>query len=179
MKKTIFLILGESGSGKTEIARELGFYGYKAIQSYTTRPARKKDEYGHIFCSDVDYDAFREKNEIAAYSWFNDYHYFTTRTQLAESDVYVVDPDGIEDLKSNVKNINFISIYLNVDEDTRVNRMKKRGDSEETIMNRLSVDQQKFRYKQFDYCLPNDKLTKTIDIMRYIFDAETDGAYDE
>lgn len=177
--KTVFCIIGESGSGKTEIVKELEYYGYKVIQSYTTRPARKVDEWGHIFCSDVEYEKFRNDGEIVAYSYFNNYHYFSTKAQMYNCDVYVVDPDGIEDLKSKVNDIRFITISLNVDMGTRINRMTKRGDSLETIAQRLNVDAVKFKNKKYDYCVPNDNITRTLDIIRYIMDAETDASYEE
>lgn len=176
--KTVFLILAESGSGKTKLAMELGYYGYKVIQSYTTRPPRTNNEWGHLFCNDAEYEAFKGNREIAAYSLFNQYHYFTTRKQLEESDIYVVDPDGIEDLKRNVKDIRFVTIYLNVDMGTRINRMTKRGDSLSTIADRLIVDAEKFANKKYDYCVPNNNLTRTIDVLRYIMDSEIDESYE-
>ena len=43
----LFLIVGASGSGKTTIANTLEErYGYKQIQSYTTRPKRYETECG-------------------------------------------------------------------------------------------------------------------------------------
>lgn len=56
--KNIYLIVGPSGSGKTTIANELkATYGYKAVESYTTRPPRYEGERGHIFVSDEEFDA--------------------------------------------------------------------------------------------------------------------------
>ena len=53
-KKTIFLITGCSGSGKTTITEQLEMkYGLKSIQSYTTRAKRSENETGHIFVQAV------------------------------------------------------------------------------------------------------------------------------
>ena len=50
MNETIFLIIGESGSGKTTLVSSLEKQkNLKSIQSYTTRPPRYENEYGHIF----------------------------------------------------------------------------------------------------------------------------------
>jgi guanylate kinase len=172
--KTLFCIVGESGSGKSQIAYELDFYGYKSIQSYTTRKPRKQDEWGHTFCDEAKYQSYRSRSEIVAYSYFNNNHYFATREQIMHSDIYIVDPDGIEDLKSKVKDVRFVVVYLNVDPEERIARMQKRGDSMETINERLAVDEKKFANKKFDYAVKNDDMTKCIDIIRYIIDLETE-----
>lgn len=45
----LVLLVGPSGSGKTTIAKELEKEGYNIIHSYTTRPPREPDEWGHTF----------------------------------------------------------------------------------------------------------------------------------
>ena len=51
--KNCYLIVGQSGSGKTTIMTTLEEkYELKSIQSYTTRPKRSDGETGHIFISD-------------------------------------------------------------------------------------------------------------------------------
>ena len=55
--KNCYLIVGQSGSGKTTIVNTLEEkYGLKSIQSYTTRPKRSENETGHTFISDEEYD---------------------------------------------------------------------------------------------------------------------------
>ena len=56
-QKNIFLVMGESGSGKDTITKELSNkYGLKVLKSYTTRPKRYDDEDTHIFISEEEFD---------------------------------------------------------------------------------------------------------------------------
>ena len=56
MRKPLFLFVGRSSSGKTTIANILEErYGYKQVQSYTTRPPRYEGEVGHIFVNENEF----------------------------------------------------------------------------------------------------------------------------
>ena len=66
MTKPLYLFVGPSGSGKTTIVDKLECENrYKSIQSYTTRPQRHQNEYGHIFISDEEFD---QLTNIVAYT---------------------------------------------------------------------------------------------------------------
>lgn len=170
--KKVFLLVGHSGSGKTEVAKWFANNGFDVLQSFTTRPKRYEDEYGHLFCTVEEYEAFKDKGDIVAYSLFDGNHYFSTRDQIYNTDCYVVDPDGINDLKSKVSDIDFVTIYIQVDEDVRVERMLSRGDSKEKVDNRLIVDAIKFIDLIFDYAVSNKDLNKTLKIIKHIVDVE-------
>ena len=53
---TIFCLVGPSGSGKTTVAKALEKHGYNVIQSYTTRPRRSENEWGHTFVTVISND---------------------------------------------------------------------------------------------------------------------------
>lgn len=170
----MFLIVGHSGSGKTEIVKRLESLGYRVLQSYTTRPARSVNEWGHLFCTIDEYNKLKSTDEIVAYSYFDENHYFSTKQQLYDTDLYVVDPDGINDLKMNIDDIEFVTIYLKVELITRIERMKSRGDSEEKIRQRLNVDGRKFSNLAFDYAVSNRNFDKAVNIIKYIMETENE-----
>lgn len=122
----IYLIVGCSGSGKTTIANALEEkYKLKSIQSYTTRPKRSDSETGHIFISDEEYDKLEN---IVACTEFCNYRYCATAEQINESDLYVIDPAGIESLKAFYKgDKRFKVIYIKSDITTRYERMRFRS----------------------------------------------------
>lgn len=126
--KNIYLIVAPSGAGKTCIVKELEKkYGLKQLMSYTTRPPRYKGEQGHIFVTDIQ---FNKLNDIAAYTKFCGYRYCTTAQQIEESDLYVIDPNGIRNMKQCYRGKKHIKvIYINVDMKTRYERMKKRAEA--------------------------------------------------
>lgn len=142
MGKYIYLLIGESGSGKTTIANQLAeLDGLKQLWSYTTRPPRWDGEPGHIFVDYRPLDAFP-----IAYTEFNGYEYWATAEQVEESDVYVVDPDGLLYFllryKGGKKPVVF---FLDTTENTRRKRMKQRGDSRSAIRERIRHDRVAFR----------------------------------
>lgn len=126
--KNIYLIVAPSGAGKTCIVNELEKkYGLKQLMSYTTRPPRHEGEQGHIFVTDIQFDKL---NDIAAYTKFCGYRYCATAQQIEESDLYVIDPNGIRNMKQCYRGKKHIKvIYINVDMKTRYERMKQRAET--------------------------------------------------
>ena len=149
--KNCFLIVGQSGSGKTTIVNTLEVkYGLKSIQSYTTRPKRSDGETGHIFVSDEEYDKLEN---IVACTEFCNYRYCATAEQIDECDLYVIDPAGVESLKAFYKGgKRFKIIYIKSDITTRYERMRFRSqksgkqylESVEETLNRIVHDSAKF-----------------------------------
>ena len=80
--KNIYLLVGESGNGKTSVSEHLERqYGLTSIQSYTTRPKRSENENGHIFITDSEFDNLKD---LVAYTEFNNYRYGTTTDQVEQ-----------------------------------------------------------------------------------------------
>jgi guanylate kinase len=153
MTNPLYLFVGPSGSGKTTIVDELECkYRYKCLQSYTTRPQRYENEYGHIFISD---DEFDNLENIVAYTEYHGHRYCATEELLNNSDMYVVDCDGVETLLNKYSNTERLIcvFYFDTTVSTRIARMLDRGDSDMQIVSRLYNDE------QFDWY---DKLNKLV-----------------
>ena len=152
MNKPLYLFVGPSGSGKTTIVDELECrYQYKSLQSYTTRPPRCEDEYGHIFVSDNEFDNLQN---IIAYTEYNGFRYCATEELINNADLYVIDCDGVDTLLSKYNSDRTICIfYFDTTVSVRINRMIERGDSDMEIVSRLHNDE------QFDWY---DKLEKIV-----------------
>ena len=140
----ICLLVGASGSGKTTITEKLKKEaGFKIVESYTTRPKRYEDEAGHIFVSEEDYEAM--KDDMCAFTVFDGHKYWATNKQVDESDIYIIDPAGIEYFRKTYKGSKepFV-IYLKSGKKTRKKRMLDRGDNRKTVQKRLQHDKKAF-----------------------------------
>ena len=146
MANPLILLVGQSASGKTSVAEILeSKYKLKSLRSYTTRQPRYDGEDGHVFISNEDFDKLQD---IIAYTEYNDNKYCATKDQLDASDIYVVDPPGVETLLNSYQSNRHIYIfYLNTNIRNRIDRMYKRGSSDTEIVNRLYVDEE---YNWFD-----------------------------
>lgn len=121
---TIFCICGRTASGKSSIAHRVSKdLGLKQLTSYTTRKPRASEIQfsDHIFINESDIDTYKE--DIVAYTEINDNKYFATKNQLMESDIYVIDYEGIQFLKEkNIENLNLVIIFIDAKTDRRMGR---------------------------------------------------------
>lgn len=140
MNNTLYLFVGQSGSGKSTMVNQLELqYDYKSVQSYTTRPQRYEGETGHIFVTD---EEFNRLTDMIAYTDYNDFRYCATAQQLDEANVYIIDIPGVEYLleKYSNKERPIVILYFDANTKTRVLRMIDRGDSDSKIVSRLLED---------------------------------------
>lgn len=139
----MLVLLGKSGSGKTTVAKELEKRGWEKVKTYTTRPRRVGEGDDYHFISDFD---FKEKQargffaETTCYETANGtWCYGTVKEGLLNStkkQVLILNPSGFR----QVKPYGVTSIYLVAGDETRLARLRKRGDSEEEIQRRFLTD---------------------------------------
>lgn len=148
-KKKIFLIVGRTCTGKSSLAREMcDRLGVKQVVSYATRPRRKSEKEGadHYFIKSHDVEKYQD--QMAAYTKIGDYEYFTTYQTLDESDVYVIDPVGIRELKKRCGGkYDFVTIYIRVPRAKWQQLMKGRG----VEKNRITQEDAQFTAYENDH----------------------------
>ena len=142
---TMILLVGKSGSGKSTVADILTKeYGLSQIQSYTTRKPRYEGETGHIFVSEEEYAQIKDNDKVAE-TFFDGNHYCATVWQIEENDVCVIDPAGVTALaKRYTGKKKFLVVYLSISKETRRERMYTRGDTSESIEERIVHDEKVF-----------------------------------
>lgn len=176
----IALIVGASGSGKTTIVEKLeGKYGLKSIQSYTTREPRYEDEEGHIFITKNNFEenfsscysptisidgSYYADSPVMAYTYYNGNHYFATKEQVDDCQLYVIDKRGIEEFHKKYNgNKKVLVIYIDCPVEERFKRMLNRGDSVTNAAERIINDEELFNDIKADLRITNTDLDKTVD----------------
>lgn len=157
--KKLFCILGETSRGKDTFARILeNDYGLRQVVSCTTRPMRSGEQEGreHYFISEEQFYDIIDfgTDEIVAYTQIGDYHYFATKDELMNSDIYIIDPIGLDSLKDYIKrnhlDISICAIYITSSYDVAKERAILRGDDLEVFEKRSEAE--RIMFEQFD-CL--------------------------
>ena len=160
-KKKIFLIVGRTCAGKTSIAEKIcEDMGLVQVQSYTTRPIRpnETEKSDHIFINESDVSQFKQE-DIAAYTEIKGHKYFTTKNILRKSDIYVIDPVGINYLRKTCGNeFDFRIIYVHTLNKTAILRSMSRGDKD--VDKRMKDEKDQFlafeEAQAWDYELENN-----------------------
>ena len=158
-----FLFLGRTASGKSSIAKAVcNKMGLTQVVSYTTRPMRKSEKNGsdHIFISEDEVSKY--ENDIAAYTEINGHKYFTTYDVIDKSDIYVIDPIGVDNLKIKCGDrYEFIEIYIRTPQKLAEIRARMRGDKLKDFKQRwISENKQFTDYENmytFAWHLRNDR----------------------
>lgn len=177
---TIFLLVGRSASGKDSIADELGKRGYKKLKSYTTRPRRINEGDTHVFIDES--EIYKYADRIIAHTRIGDYHYFATKDQLQENDIYIIDPNGVAFMEFALSeyadvDVRTVVIYINQHERVRYDRARQRGDDKEKVIKRFMDENDQFeefeRRCEYDYAVTNNDLQKSVNFVEYIMLLET------
>jgi guanylate kinase len=171
-------LVGKSGSGKNTVQDYLvKKYGLKPLLSYTTRARRYPEEDTHTFITEQEYEEIKKKEKIIAYTFYNGNHYFATEKQFAESDIYIIDIEGIRCIKELGIDIPYIIIYLDVPAHIRMERMARRNDNQSMIDERIKYDEIAFKdIKQYsNHFIPNfDSEQTAVEIAEYLGIAKCD-----
>ena len=155
--KKLFCIIGETARGKDTLAKILeNDYGLRQVVSYTTRPIRpgEKDGREHYFIFDDQADDMMDfmSDEIVAFTQIGKYRYFATKEELLASDIYIIDPVGLDSLKDYVRrnklNISICAVYITCSDEIARKRAIELGDNID-IFEKRSEDE-RIMFEQFD-----------------------------
>ena len=141
----LLVFVGESGSGKTTIITELVRRHpdkFKKVVTCTSRPARVGEIDG------IDYhflpaEHFLENHDLVLIKKTDDGNYYGTRIADLRSNTHflliALRLAGVNKLVDlGFKNVTIVHILIN--EELKIDRMRRRGDIEEMILSRLQLD---------------------------------------
>lgn len=169
----IIAIIGKTASGKDTIAKYVWEkYGIQPIVSYTTRDIRPSETDGieHWFVTKERMQELLKEGGIIAYSKSpkTGIEYCATESSLSGQNaaIYIINPNGLRELRKTRPDIEIISIYVRLKESTIIKRAKARGDSDDTILARLDSERDEFDSfyvsGEFDACIETKKSLKRV-----------------
>lgn len=166
-------LIGKSGAGKTTIEDTLiREYGFQRAISHTSREKRVNDVEGvnYYFVSKEEMERLWANGELVERIDYLGNIYGFVESECKPDRVVAVVPDGLRQLNER-KDLDIFSVYLDVSYDVRKSRMSGRGDSEESIEERLRVDDEVFAGVESMVNLVINNDNKTIDeIVKIILD---------
>lgn len=174
------MISGKTASGKdTVVARLLQKHPeFRKIITTTSRPMRQDEANGrdYNFIPREEFEKKIQDNEFAEYVEYAGNLYGTQKKELSQGEnlIWRIDPSYAGKVKDTVKDKNLLVIYLTVDDETVLRRLRERGLSEEEINARMKDDANLWaQYKdKYDYVVENvpDQLDQTLDKIEKIME---------
>ncbi len=178
MRGEVYVLSSPAGGGKTTLSNLLlkEIPDLKRIVTCTTRKPRpgEKDGVDYIFLSKDQFEEKIKKGDFLEYALVHGNYYGTPKDQVFSyieegfDVLLVIDVQGMRQIKSNIENV--VTIFMippSIDE--LVNRMKRRGDSEQEIKKRLETAEKEFpAWKEYDYIVVNDILMEAKEAVKHI-----------
>lgn len=149
----MLVLVGASASGKTEVTKKLiEHYGFKKLVTYTTRKKRPQEINGidYYFLDKIDFLKRKDQNFFLETTVYNKNYYGTSFKDVDNKKVLIVEPIGANKIYEMLGNK--VSIFLlKAREETRTKRMLKRGDTRQSIVERIANDKECFDEKNFKH----------------------------
>jgi guanylate kinase len=179
----LYIVSAPSGAGKTTLCKQIvaSVPGIWHSVSYTTRRPRPGEEDGrdYFFVDEKVFQDMVERNEFLEYAHVYSRWYGTPRKPLMDRmeegvDILLeIDVQGALQIKKGVEDAVYIFI-LPPSLDILRTRLQNRGsDSQEEIAHRLKkVKEEVWCFREYDYIVRNDDLTRSLPDLQSIFLAE-------
>ena len=157
MKKIV--LVGKGASGKNFLMERFEKRGFRHLVSHTTRPMRVGEKEGdeYHFVSRDEFEKMIADDELLEYQEFGGELYGCSKKEWENSDVVIMAPQGVENLKNlNLRDECFV-IYVDIPYHERRRRLCSReGESRDSIESRLLNDEDMFKdFEDYDLIIKN------------------------
>ncbi len=178
IKGELFVLSAPAGGGKTTLANLLlkEVPNLVKITTCTTREPRPGEKNGvdYFFLSKEEFERKIREGAFLEYAVVHGNYYGTPKEEVLKeinkgNDVLlVIDVQGMRQIKRNFKDV--VTIFLIPPSfEELINRMRKRGDSEEEIKKRLETAKKELKaWKEYDYIVINDIIEKAKEDLKKI-----------
>jgi guanylate kinase len=154
-KNEKLLILGAGGSGKDFLMKKLVEKDLIGCLKMTTRPQRKHETQGitYDFVDDRSFVEKIENGEFLCYQTFNvtpegrepeTWYYGITKEEFERAQVFIMTPGEFACIDVETRKNCFV-VYLDIDRETREERILRRRDKNDSVQRRLDSDEEDFR----------------------------------
>lgn len=178
IKGELFILSSPAGGGKTTLSNLLlkEIPNLVRITTCTTRKPRKGEKNGvdYFFLTKEQFEEMIKNDELLEYAIVHGNYYGTPKKLVLEeiekgNDVLlIIDVQGMRHIKKKFENLTTVFLIPPSFEEL-VNRMKKRGDSEEEIKRRLETAKKELpAWREYDYIVINDIIEKTKERLKWI-----------
>ena len=133
------LIVGPAASGKTTLAKKLAEKGFKVAKLHTTRPPRYESDDEYYFYKELPSNMF-------VWCDFNGWRYALANASLLIYDVFIVGPKMAQMIKDKAPEYKYLTIFLDVPESIRYERLMKRDMPGDTVIARIGRDRADFAH---------------------------------
>lgn len=151
------ILVGKGGSGKDYARKKLENLGLKYCASHTSRPPRNGEIDGkdYFFISlDEAKSLINRSNFFYEHVEFNGWIYGTSIREFESSNLFIMTPKGISNLKPEDRESSAI-FYLDIEESVRRQRLSVRRDAD-SVERRLLADEKDFEnFTDYDYRITN------------------------
>nr|WP_289037777.1 AAA family ATPase [uncultured Allobacillus sp.] len=166
--KTIIVIVGGSGSGKTTIAHRLETHGFKRLITTTTRSMRK-GEVNHRDYHFVSKEYFQNLDKVEESEYAGNHYGLTIKevdTKLTQHDQLVIcmDMNGARAMQRKYPEYTKV-VFIRLTKELLVERLKRRGSTDEEIQSRLEEAKKKNEFgmpEQVDLVMENKDLDESV-----------------
>ena len=163
----IIIFSGPSGVGKSTIINEL--INHKDLYfsvSHTTREKRHNEENGvdYFFISEDEFNNLINNDFFIEYEKYGTDFYGTGMDQLSTSNpITVLDVEVNGATKLLNENKSFIGIFIDIENDELIERLKDRGHDNEFINKRMNLaNEQRNKISEFDFIVKNVDINTTV-----------------
>ena len=138
------LIVGPAASGKTTLAKKLAEKGFRVAKLHTTRPKRDESDDEYIFTKPY-------ADNIFVSCTFNNWVYTLTSVSLDYNDIFIVGPKMAQMIKDKAPEYKYLTIFLDVPESIRYERLMKREMPGDSVIARIGRDRADFaNFTEYD-----------------------------
>jgi len=154
-KREKLIILGQSGSGKDFLMRNIVKKDLIGCLKTTTRPQRKHEIQWvtYEFVADWTFKERIENGDFLCYQTFNvtpadrdpeTWYYGITKAEFERAQVFIMTPGEFACIDPETRKGCFV-VYLDIDREIREQRILGRNDKNDSVQRRLDADEEDFK----------------------------------